>query len=220
MSTNKYSLVLASQSPRRKELLGWMDIPFEIISSDIPEESMFDEPEEIAEDLAGLKGRAVFDRLKTKSGFGTEYFPLVVASDTVVGCEGKIYGKPEDRNDAREMLKELSGQTHIVATGVYIGCWDVAKKAYRETLFSVISAVTFDNIADDILENYLKTDESLDKAGAYGIQGKGLTFIAELEGSYSNVVGFPLADFIDELRIFLGFDKDKKGEWRKLFHGA
>lgn len=220
MSTDKYSLILASQSPRRKELLSWIDIPFEIMNSNVDEESMFDTPEDMAEDIAALKGRDIFEKLKSREDFGKSFFPFVIAADTVVFLEGKFYAKPKDRDDARKMLKELSGKTHIVATGVYIGAQDIKTKSYRETMFSVLSAVTFDFIADDILENYLKTDESLDKAGAYGIQGKGLTFISELEGSYSNVVGFPLSDVLDEIKIFLDHGKDAKGEWRKLFHGG
>jgi len=113
------------------------------------------------------------------------------------------------------MLLELQGETHEVITAVYMGRQDLDSGEFLHSAFYCTSKVTFNAIPDDILDHYLKTGDSLDKAGAYGIQGPGLTFISHLEGSYSNVVGFPLAEFIKQLKEFLG----EEINWRSLFHG-
>lgn len=214
----KYSLVLGSQSPRRKELLGWLKVPFEIICSDADESSEELDPRIMVEDVCERKAKAVFEICSKKPGFGETYFPLIVTADTTVCYEKKIYNKPTDINDARRMLLELAGKDHKVLTGVAIYAIDPVTKQRRERVFSCQTLVRFDHITQDILENYLASGESLDKAGAYGIQGQTLTFISHLEGSYSNVVGFPLSHFIDELREFLGHANDERGDWRKLFH--
>jgi septum formation protein len=198
----KYRLVLGSQSPRRKELLGWIDVPFDIITSQAEEHSDAKDPVKYCEDIAHIKGQDVFSKLEDKSS------SLVVSSDTMVFLGDEILGKPKDRNQAKEMLQMLSGQTHKVVTSVLL------KTAEKEKVFSIESHVTFDNIDPKTLELYLDSEESLDKAGAYGIQGKGLIFISHLEGSYSNVVGFPLNDFIRELKIFLEVGSD---DWRQYF---
>ncbi len=196
----KYHLVLASGSPRRKELLSHLDIPFTIRPSDIEEVSDKKNPKEVALDLAKQKGENVFPKLSVKN-------PLVVSSDTLVCLNGRIYNKPSDENEAKQMLLELSGKTHEVHTGVYL------TKESKTMGFVVSSQVSFAPITDDLLLPYLKTKESLDKAGAYGIQGAGLTFIEKIVGSYSNVVGFPLYEFIQELKIFIG----AKENWRDAF---
>lgn len=217
-SNNLYSLVLASQSPRRKELLEWIDIPFEIHSEDIEEVSDLVHSQEICEDIAKQKGVAVYRTLESNIEFGNTYFPLVVSSDTMVCLGDKIYGKPKDVNGARKMLLELSGQSHEVITSVYICFKDKKTGELKEVVFSGKTQVTFENIDEDILELYLASGDSLDKAGSYGIQGQGLSFISKVEGSYSNVVGFPLSDFISELKDILGYSKNTKGEWRSEFH--
>lgn len=197
----KHQLILASKSPRRKELLSWLKIPFEIIVSDVDEDISPRSPEVMAMDIAHLKGEDIFSKLN----FSKYSNPVVVAADTVVALDNRLYAKPKDIDDARRILKELSGKTHKVVTGVYI-----KKMNTQEELFSVTSYVEFRDIPDDILETYLETGESLDKAGAYGIQGAGLMFIGKLEGSYSNVVGFPLSDFVERLRKYLGVEPHKK----------
>ena len=217
-SNNLYSLVLASQSPRRKELLGWLEIPFEIISEDIEEVSELKYPQEICEDIAKQKGIAVYNKLKQKDEFGKNYFPLIVSSDTMVCLSDKIYGKPKDVNGARTMLLELSGKSHEVITSVYIGFNDKETGEFKEVIFSGKTQVTFDNIDEDILEIYLSSGDSLDKAGSYGIQGQGLSFISKVEGSYTNVVGFPLSNFLAQLKIVLGHKEDNRGDWRAKFN--
>lgn len=198
----KYELVLGSQSPRRKELISWLDIPFQIVTSDVEEVSNKTTPQDFCEDIARLKGDDVWSKVNNKSA-------LVVSSDTIVCIESEILGKPKNKDDARKMLLKLSGSKHKVITSVYL------KTNYKTHTFSVISEVTFDKIDPQTLEHYIASNESLDKAGAYGIQGKGLVFISHLEGSYSNVVGFPLSHFVDELCGFLKISKEDK--WRDCF---
>ena len=204
MNQKKYTLILASKSPRRIELLGHLDIPFEIIPSNIDED-----PEETALKLAEQKGVSVMEEIR---GRGGQFFPFVVSSDTQVRLDEKIFGKPKDENGARKMLQELSGKAHEVITAVYMGRIDIETGELLHFSFYCSSKVTFEQIDEDILDHYLQTGDSLDKAGAYGIQGPGLMFISHVEGSYSNVVGFPLAEFIKQLKEFLGVD------WRSLFH--
>lgn len=207
MELSKFKLVLGSQSPRRKELLSWAKIPFEIVTADLDEVSSETDPEEVAMDIAYQKGKAVFDKIdSSKNSF-------VISSDTIVVLNQKIYGKPKDRDDARKILSELSDQTHFVITGVCFIFKDDSGKL-REHRFYDQTDVTFNEITQDLMESYLDTGDSLDKAGAYGIQGPSLTFISKVDGSYSNVVGFPLDRVISELKIILGED------WRSRFERA
>ncbi len=208
----KYSLILGSQSPRRKELLGWLKIPFEILVADVDESTSITNPEEMATFLAKKKGVEVLKTCQKRSAFGESFFPLIVAADTVVAVDGSILGKPTDPNDARRMLHDLADKFHRVITGVYVGWYSIEEKKIKERIFYSKTSVKFEEIPDDYMDIYIESGESMDKAGAYGIQGPALTFISEVQGSYSNVVGFPLSDFI--LKI-----KDEFGEnWRKQFH--
>jgi septum formation protein len=204
MELSKFKLILGSQSPRRKELLSWLKIPFEILTADLAEVSLESLPEKIAMDIASQKAHAVMLKNKTSDR------SFIISSDTIVVLDNKLYGKPKDKDDARKILSELSGKTHEVLTGVSFLFIDENNKL-REHLFFDITKVTFTEITDDLMFQYLETGDSLDKAGAYGIQGPGLTFISNLNGSYSNVVGFPLDKIIAELTIVLGND------WRKKF---
>jgi septum formation protein len=217
-NTNRLSLILASQSPRRKELLGWVGIPFEQFPVDILEKSSLTSPQEVAEDIAVQKGDEAYRQLRSREGFGKSFFPCVVSSDTIVCLDTKIMGKPGDVNEARAMLKELAGRLHTVVTGVYIILVDPRDGKEKSVVFSSTTDVEFDQISEDVLEEYLQTGDSLDKAGSYGIQGPSLTFIKSVHGSYSNVVGFPLNEFIKELKALLTSSRDDKGEWRNLFH--
>ncbi len=217
MNLKKYSLILASKSPRRKELLAYLGIPFETIPSDIEETGDETNPCELAVNIAKDKGLFVYKKLESRSDFGKTFFPLVIGCDTIVVLDKKVYGKPKDGLDASRMLLELSGRTHQVITGVHLGRFDFEQEKYLSKEFYISSKVKFEVITQDILDNYLSTEDSRDKAGAYGIQGPSLTFISNLEGSYSNVVGFPLSDFLLELKEFLGHPDDQSGKWRSLF---
>lgn len=202
----KFHLILASASPRRKELLGHLNLPFEIIPSHEKEESNEQDPVKFSQEIALLKAQNVFQKMKSKN----DIVPVIISADTIVVLDGQIFGKPKDRDDARQMLQNMSGKNHEVYTSVVLLSQD------RKQIFSVKTSVTFDNIKTDLLESYLISGDSLDKAGAYGIQGEALSFISKIDGSYSNVVGFPLSHFVQELSQFLKINLDTN-DWRRLF---
>lgn len=208
MENSKFKLILASNSPRRKELLGHLKIPFQIMSKNVPEESNATDPQQFCLDIASLKGQAVLEDLKQQ--YPKDNF-FVISADTIVCLNGKIYGKPQNRTEARSFLAELSHKSHDVYTAVVVKTW----KNGIESGFSFVdkSIVTFDDIDEALMNNYLDTGDSLDKAGAYGIQGPSLTFISEVRGSYSNVVGFPLSRFVQEAKKFFG----NEVLWSKYF---
>lgn len=209
LDKKKLSLILGSQSPRRKELLSWLNLPFTILVSDLEEISNEIEPTAITLDLASQKAHAVFEKLPEK--FSKTAHPFIISSDTIVVLDRKIYGKPKDKNEARAILTRLSNRTHEVVSGVSFLFKDLSSGIVREHLFYDSTEVTFNEITPDLMELYISTGDSLDKAGAYGIQGPGLTFISKVNGSYSNVVGFPLDKVVSELKIILGND------WRFFF---
>jgi septum formation protein len=193
--------VLASASPRRKELISHLKIPFTIETSDIDEQSDHLDPVKFCLQIAEEKGRVIFNR-HTDDCF-------VVSADTIVCLNGKIYGKPKDREEAKNFLNELGGKTHSVFTAVVIHL----RYSDHNSIIKFVeeSRVTFNVITPDLMERYLATGDSLDKAGAYGIQGPSLTFISKVEGDYANVVGFPLSRFIQECRNQLG------SQWLNIF---
>jgi septum formation protein len=197
---NKYQLVLASQSPRRQELLKWAYLPFEVLVSSLPEESSKVVPAELAMDLALQKALHVKRQRQNA---------VIIGADTIVVLDQNILGKPKDRAMARQMLQKLQGRSHEVITGVSFVYGEQSMTFYESTV------VNFDRISDDLLECYLDTNESMDKAGAYGIQGAALGFIGKIEGSYSNVVGLPVNLVVKKLPHFL--DLDVNSNWRLLF---
>jgi septum formation protein len=201
----KFDLILGSQSPRRKELLSWLNSPFTILTADLDEISNASGPSAIAIDLASQKAQAVLEKVNEFS------FPFIISADTLVVLDGKIYGKPKNMSEAREILSELSNRTHQVITGVSFLFKDLDTGKIREHLFYDSTEVTFNEISSDLMDLYISTGDSLDKAGAYGIQGPSLTFISKVNGSYSNVVGFPLDKVVSELKIILG------NNWRFYF---
>lgn len=211
MGNSKIKLVLASASPRRKELIGHLKVPYEILALNIPEESDATDPVQFSSEIAALKGEAVFRQLtqNSKDSF------FVVSADTIVCLNGKIYGKPKNREEAKQFLLELGGKTHSVFTAVSVKFSDQGK----EDGFSFVeeSKVTFNHISQELLERYLDTGDSLDKAGAYGIQGPSLTFISKVDGDYANVVGFPLSRFVLESEKFLKSKFPHEDSWLNLF---
>lgn len=205
MEKNSYRLILGSASPRRKELLSWLNVPFEVVPSQAKEESSKKEPEEYVLDLARLKARDVHSNLSADKK------AIVLGSDTVVALDKKIMEKPKDRDHARQMLHSLSGKWHEVYTAVCL----VTEGA--ESSFVEKTKVRFDEIDSETLELYLDTGESFDKAGAYGIQGAALAFIAEVQGSYSSVVGLPANRVLKELRKLTERLGLNQSDWRKHF---
>jgi septum formation protein len=212
MENFRLKFILASASPRRKELLGHLKIPFEIMTLNVPEESFSPDPVSFSLEIARAKGKAVFDQLRLQEPQNS-YF--VVSADTIVCLGEKIYGKPQDRTEAQEFLNQLAGKTHSVFTAVSV----LMIHEGKEDSFSFVeeSKVTFNQISHALMERYLDTGDSLDKAGAYGIQGPSLTFISGVEGDYANVVGFPLSRFVIESEKFLKLKFPREELWLNLF---
>lgn len=192
------NLILASGSPRRREILGRLGVPFTVEVSDVDETPRPDEgPEELALRLARAKARRVAAR--HDSG-------LVIGADTVVAREGQIYGKPADAAEAAAMLRALRGGPHLVATGIAVVRADDG--AERTTV--VPATVVMRPYSDDEIAAYAATGEPLDKAGAYGAQGEGRRLIDRVDGPFLTVVGLPLDELIPLLRE-LGFDDTDMG---------
>ena len=178
-------IILASASPRRKEILELADLKFDVMPSNAQEITTKTAPNEVVMELASIKAKDIYKKSEKQS--------MIVGADTVVAYQGQILGKPTDEADAKRMLTMLSGQTHEVYTGVCIIEDGKTKTFYEET------KVTFYEISDEQIDHYIKTGEPMDKAGSYGIQGKAAVFIKGIEGDYYNVVGFPIARFFQEI---------------------
>jgi septum formation protein len=180
-------LILASASPRRQELLASAGIAFEIIPSEADEGTRQGEsPEEYVRRLAGDKATDVAGKHRHR---------WVLAADTIVVIDGSILGKPKDPPEAREMLERLSEQEHRVITGYCILHSSSGKRRERR----VITRVRFKRLSPEEIQHYLDTGEPFDKAGAYAIQGKAAFMVKEIWGSYTNVVGLPLCEVIEDL---------------------
>jgi septum formation protein len=180
-------LVLASASPRRKELLTQAGFTFRIHASSVPEEHRkTEDPIAFSTRLAREKAQAVFQQLQA---LDTTDDPLIVlgADTIVVSPEGEILGKPKDASDASRMLRLLAGRTHSVITGVAV----IARNAVE--IASELTYVTMTTISEVEIEAYIHTGEPMDKAGAYAIQGYAAAWIPRIHGCYFNVVGLPLA---------------------------
>ncbi len=181
------SIILASGSPRRRELMHLITDDFTVKTTDADETlpagiKAVDAPEYLA-------------MIKAKAGVAMHPQDRVIGCDTVVIIDGVILGKPKDRTDAARMLRLLSGRTHKVITGVAIAEGESVRS------FSEVTEVTFCEISDAELSRYLDTDEPYDKAGAYGIQGKASVFISGIKGDYFNVVGLPVSRLYKELGL-------------------
>ena len=180
--------ILASGSPRRKELLKFVIPEFEIITADI---------EEICPDKIKAKQRPEYLALKKAKAVAEKYKDaIVIGADTAVFSGGEMLGKPKDKRQAIKMLKSLSGKTHSVITGCAIVCGE------KEKSFSVETTVKFLELNDRRIAEYIETDEPFDKAGGYGIQGSGALLIEGICGDYFNVVGLPVSRLNTELKSF------------------
>lgn len=186
-----YKIILASNSPRRKELLAGIDVPFEVRVMDGIDESYPDTLpiQDIAEYIAKKKATAYRETMA-----GDE---LVITADTIVVLGSKVMGKPHDANEASSMLRQLSGQTHQVITGVTLTTKE------RQMSFSVETDVTFKNLSDEEIEYYVTHYRPFDKAGAYGIQEWiGHIGVTGMSGSYFNVMGLPVQRIYEALKTF------------------
>ena len=178
--------ILASKSPRRREILENLGLKFEVITADTDESCDITDPRLFVEELALRKGRAVAGEIDGDT--------VIIASDTVVACGGEILGKPRDRADARRMLDMLSGSKHDVISGIAL----ITKN--KTVVTSESTTVFFDTVEENDVEKYLDTDEAYDKAGAYAIQGYASLWINGINGDYFNVVGLPVKKLSDTLK--------------------
>lgn len=179
-------MILASTSPRRKEILTKIGFNLEIKTKEVEEVSdkvdIYEKIEEIA--------------LKKAIGIALENpKEYVVSADTVIGLDGEIIGKANSENEAKKILKKLSGREHLVITAYSL----INIEKNIKIVTHSVSKVFFKKLSNELIEWYLSTGEYTDKAGAYAIQGKGAIFVEKIEGDFLTIVGFPLSDFIDKL---------------------
>lgn len=191
------SIILASGSPRRRELLTLLFDEFEVIVSDCQETVTSQDPEKVTEELALQKAEAVAGSLPLRTD------PvIVIGADTVVSIDGKILGKPADQQQAVDMLRMLSGKCHNVSTGVALVGLEDGRQT-RLKVFSETTEVMVAELTEEEINSYVNTSEPYDKAGAYGIQGMFGKHIQGIGGDYNNVVGLPVHRLYEELKDFL-----------------
>ncbi len=196
-------IILASASPRRRELLHQIGWEFEVCVSQVEELITKTLPADVVEELSVQKAQAVFENMPVEKSADGEV--LVIGADTVVACDGEILGKPADREDAVRMLHMLQGRSHHVYTGVTL-CFrsidgQVIVKSFHEE-----TKVTFYPMTEKEIQDYVDTKEPMDKAGAYGIQGICARYISGISGDYNNVVGLPVGRLYQEVQRLGGQD--------------
>ena len=202
-SERPFTVVLASGSPRRRELLEQAGVAFTVRTPVTPvdetlEPDLAANPEEAAKKLAERKAGAVVQEVLAEDFTG---MLIVIGADTMVVLDGKIYGKPRSLSDAKRMLRELSGRTHEVITAVSV--WMIAApEADNISLgfrtFADVSRVTFRDLTDEEIADYLRKGESFDKAGAYAIQGEGAALVDHYDGAWDTIVGLPAERLVRE----------------------
>ena len=187
----KYQVILASGSPRRKELLELIGVEFKIITSNKEEVITSTNPEEVVKELSMMKAEDV--------AAGVAGPAIILGADTVVAHGGRILGKPKDKADAVNMIRSFAGDDHYVYTGVCI----IRKEAdgsVKKISFAEGTKVTVYPMTEEEIEQYVATNEPMDKAGAYAIQGLFAPYIKGIEGDYYNIVGFPIAEIYQRLK--------------------
>ena len=201
-----YKIILASGSPRRKQLLEQIGLEFEVWPSNAEEKVLSDKPQEVCESLAEQKALDIASGIKTyneeHSDIASDQDLIIIGADTIVVYDGKILGKPKDESEAKDMLKMLSGRKHSVYTGVSFVFMSkdgrVGSYGFHEkTLVEVYP------LSEEEIEEYIASGDPMDKAGAYGIQGKFACYIKGIEGDYNNVVGLPTGRLYQELKAIL-----------------
>lgn len=185
-------IILASASPRRRELMALAGYEFEIKVSNKEETYHSTEPDEIVKELSLLKASDIAEQVEQKD-------VIIIGADTVVAYDGKILGKPQSKEDAFQMIKSFQGQKHQVYTGVTVLKFD---SDGNETVMNeaVKTDVYVNPMTDEEILNYIESDNVMDKAGAYGIQGKFAIHIEKIEGDYYNVVGLPISFIYEALK--------------------
>ncbi len=190
------NVILASASPRRRELLEQLGLTFAVVPARGEEIVTKETPWDIVTELANRKAGEVYESVK-------ETDCLVIGADTVVSYEGKILGKPKDKAEAQDMLSLLAGKTHEVYTGVSLWLCKSGSLSCRD--FFERTKVTMYPISKEEINTYIESGEPMDKAGAYGIQGLAAKFVRRIDGDYNNVVGLPIAGIYQEM-LKLGID--------------
>ncbi len=185
-------LILASASPRRIQLLQQIGLTAEVMPSHTEEKISSENPEEVVQELAMQKAEDVYQRLLSAGNVGDS--TVVIGADTVVSIDNRILGKPKTHKEAAEMIASLSGRTHQVYTGVAI----ITPKESRN--FAEMAAVSVYPLSQDELRSYAESEEPMDKAGAYGIQGSFGKFVRGIQGDYNTIVGLPVARLYQELK--------------------
>ena len=193
------TIILGSASPRRRELLAQIGADFEVRVSNKEEVYHSNVPEEIVKELALMKAGNVAEELAKENPAGAVKSTVVIGADTIVVLDGKILGKPADEADAVQMLSSLQGRRHDVYTGVAVLDYDEngEKRVYN---YPVGTAVYVNEMTEEEIRAYVETKDPLDKAGAYGIQGRFAAYIDRIEGDYYNVVGLPVSRVYRTLR--------------------
>lgn len=192
-------IILASASPRRRELLTQIGLAFEIKVSDVEERVTTTVPHEVVQELSRQKAEAILEACEEPQDEPL----LVIGADTIVACDGQILGKPKDEADAARMLRMLSGRSHEVYTGVTFAYKGEKREIYS---FYESTAVHFAPMTDEEIQTYVDTLDPMDKAGAYGIQGFCARYITGIEGDYNNVVGLPVGRVYQELKRYEGVE--------------
>lgn len=196
---NEKNIVLASASPRRRELLSLTGLKFQVLPGNIEEKTSSSRPSLMVKELSRQKALAVFESFSEEE----KEKSLVIGADTLVAIDGRVLGKPEDEQMAEEVLMLLQGNTHQVYTGVtfIFRTMDENGKAVRRIrTFAEKTSVTMYPVSRREIRDYIATGEPMDKAGAYGIQGKCAAWIRKISGDYSNVVGLPVGRLWQELK--------------------
>ncbi|MBO4558957.1 MAG: septum formation protein Maf [Lachnospiraceae bacterium] len=199
---SEHKIVLASGSPRRRDLMDLVGAKYIVIPSDKEEDMSGHDPAKMVEGLSSMKAMDVVTKVQDKIKAGelsAEYSDsVVIGCDTVVAYEGKILGKPKDEAQAFDMIRDFAGKAHHVFTGV---CLIVLKdgQVSKKVNYHVATAVNVLPMSDEEIHKYIATGETLDKAGAYAIQGRFCPFIESIEGDYYNIVGYPISSIYHEL---------------------
>ncbi len=176
--------ILASKSPRRKEILETLGLRFEVITADTDEQSEERDPRKLVELLAERKAKAVRELLLSQGRMSSD--TVIIAADTVVSVDGEIFGKPRDESDARRMLRLYSGRTHEVLSGICL------LSATHGGATHEVTEVEFEPLDEETIARYIRLEKPYDKAGAYAVQGRASAYIKGIRGDYFNVVGLPV----------------------------
>lgn len=197
-------IILASNSPRRKQFLDSLGLKYEVFASDVEENPPATingktSAPQIATELARQKAFAVGEQLRQNASNQADEL-IIIGADTIVVLENRLYGKPDSPEQAKVFLRSLSGKTHEVYTGMAILVYNLPQGTMQCLTESEVSLVTFREYSDAEIDAYVKSGESMDKAGAYALQGLGSCLVTKIDGCYTNVIGLPMPKVVKMLR--------------------